>query len=161
MISTIGCLLIAKLPMNIGHTSPFSVMFRISTIIIHEDSYLVPSIRLLLNIFQIYAIFLGIIITFATIKFLKLLRFNKRMGMLTATLRHAWPNLWQFMIFFAIMFFAFTQLAYCMFHTTLYDFQSFITAAETLFSVMLGNMFFIIKLMSIALSLSTYICYFG
>jgi hypothetical protein len=59
----------------------------------------------------VYACFLGIIITFATVKFLKLLRFNKRMGLLTATLRNAGGDLAQYMMMFMIMFFAFTQVS--------------------------------------------------
>ena len=36
-------------------------------------------------------------------------------------------------------FMAFSQLAYLMFGSDLYDFSSFVIAAETLFSVMLGE----------------------
>ena len=51
---------------------------------------------------QAYGYLIGIIVFFATLKFTRLLRFNKRMSLLGSTLNHASGTLFQFFILFMV-----------------------------------------------------------
>lgn len=80
------------------------------------------------------------IITFcATLKFLKLLRFNKRIGMLSATLKYASSDIASFSLTFGIIMFAFAQFAYLIFGPLLNSYRNFLTSIESLFLMMLGQ----------------------
>ncbi|XP_013422214.1 uncharacterized protein LOC106182109 [Lingula anatina] len=89
---------------------------------------------------EIYGYMMGFIIFVANVKFLKILRFNKTMNLLGRVMKGAAKPLGYFFISAGIVFFAFVQLAYIMFHTVLLDFMSIITTVETLL-VMLMNKF--------------------
>ncbi|XP_074649181.1 polycystin-1-like [Tubulanus polymorphus] len=87
--------------------------------------------------------FLGYLIAFlvfvANLKFIRLLRFNKRMSMLSSTLRECRKDLASFAVMFAIVFFAFVQLFYLLFSRQLSSYYSFVTSAETSIEIMLGK----------------------
>lgn len=80
-----------------------------------------------------FTIFIGIL------KFIRLLRFNKRMGMLYSTLDQCSKDLKSFCVIFTIVFMAFTQLFYILFGIHMTDFSSFINSAETTFGMMTGK----------------------
>ena len=75
----------------------------------------------------------------STLKFLKLLRFNKRMAMLSSTLRYAAGPIIQFLIMFMILFLAFVLASYIIFGMDLEDFSTFARSMATLFSAMLSE----------------------
>ena len=83
---------------------------------------------------------MSIIVFLSTIKFMKLLRFNKRIGMLSSTLAVAAKPVAQFMMMFMCIFTGYTLMAYVMFNTYSRDFSSFITTMQTLFSAMLSKL---------------------
>ncbi|XP_070581220.1 polycystin family receptor for egg jelly-like isoform X2 [Ptychodera flava] len=82
---------------------------------------------------------LGLIVFLANLKFLKLLRFNKRMSFLSSTLRAAAKDIFYFFIMFAIIFAAFAQSFYLVFSRKVFDFADFIYTLEALFGTMLGK----------------------
>ena len=80
-----------------------------------------------------FTIFIGIL------KFIRLLRFNKRMGVLYSTLAQCSKDLKSFVIVFSIVFFAFVQMFYLLFGLHMMDFGSFVNSAETTFGMMTGK----------------------
>ncbi|XP_064630503.1 uncharacterized protein LOC135489174 [Lineus longissimus] len=81
----------------------------------------------------------GWLVFFANLKFLRLLRFNKRMAILGSVLRHCRKDLFAFGVMFAIMFFAFVQFFYLIFLRNLLGYKSFVASAETSLNIMLGK----------------------
>jgi uncharacterized membrane protein YgcG len=76
---------------------------------------------------------------FGIIRFMKLLRFNKRISMLTkvlSTSARQWPGFFMIAIVFYI---SFIHIGYLMFSPFLADFQSLMTSCETMFSVTMGR----------------------
>ena len=67
-----------------------------------------------------FTIFIGIL------KFIRLLRFNKRMGLLYSTLAQCSKDLKSFCIVFLVVFFAFVQMFYLLFGMQISDFSSFV-----------------------------------
>ena len=78
----------------------------------------------------------------STLKLIKLLRFNRRMGMLSATISRCWDELSGFLIAFIITFIAFVQMFYILLYKNMVDFHNFISAVESSFSMMLGKFSF-------------------
>lgn len=76
----------------------------------------------------------------ATIKFTKLLRFNKRILTLAVSLVGILKPLGSFGLVFGITFMAFSQMSYMIFVNSLLEFSNFIKSAETLFSMMLSKL---------------------
>ena len=81
----------------------------------------------------------GLLVFFSTLKLIKLLRFNKRMNVLSETMAICWDELKIFLIVFAIIFFAFASLFLFMFSNTLREFSGILPALQTCFKMMLGK----------------------
>lgn len=78
--------------------------------------------------------------TFTTfLKFMKLLRFNRRIYLLMFTLKHAGKELAQYFILFTINFVAFSQLYFLLLASQSQSFSTFIGSMEKLLSVLLGR----------------------
>ncbi|XP_063839801.1 uncharacterized protein LOC135088742 isoform X2 [Scylla paramamosain] len=69
----------------------------------------------------------------ATLKLLRLLRFNRRIGMLSATLRYASGDIIGFGLIFFVTLISFVTVFYLSAMTSVKDFSSFIKAAESSF----------------------------
>ena len=82
---------------------------------------------------------LGLLVFLANLKFIKLLRFNRRMSLLASTLKDAAKHLFWFAIIFLVVFLAYTQFFYLIYTQNLINFSSFIVAAETCMQMMLGR----------------------
>ncbi|XP_063612193.1 polycystin-2-like protein 1 [Penaeus indicus] len=67
------------------------------------------------------------------IKLLKLLKFNKRIGMLSSTLRYAAPDVLGFGLLFVITLAGFVSVFFLNTHTTVMEFSTFVKAAESSF----------------------------
>lgn len=80
-----------------------------------------------------FLVFLG------NLKFLNLLRFNKRLGILAATLKECASELSSFGICLLIVFLAFVQMFYLILGLHMADYATFINAVESTFSMMLGK----------------------
>ena len=86
-----------------------------------------------------YLNFLAIIMFFSIIKLIKLLQFNKRMGVLALTIKLCWDELAYFFVAFIVIFFAFSCLFYFLFMGKLWEFSYLISAILTSFKMMLGK----------------------
>ena len=93
----------------------------------------VASIDELFGYIIAFTIFIGIL------KFIRLLRFNKRMGVLYSTLNQCSKDLKSFCIVFCIVFFSFVQMFYLLFGLHMKDFGSFVNSAETTFGMITGK----------------------
>ncbi|XP_074648069.1 polycystin-1-like protein 2 isoform X2 [Tubulanus polymorphus] len=89
---------------------------------------------------ETYTYICAFVAFFSTIKILKLLRFNKKVSMLSSVIRNSVKPIFNFLIMFSIVFFAFVQLALLLFSADLSGFKSTVRTMETLF-VMLLNKF--------------------
>ena len=81
----------------------------------------------------------AIVVFCATLKFLKLLRFNKHIGMIAGALRLATRDLLGFSITFGIVFMAFTQFGYLIFGTMTKSYSTFMSSLQTIFRFSLGQ----------------------
>ncbi|XP_071550461.1 LOW QUALITY PROTEIN: polycystin-1-like protein 2 [Panulirus ornatus] len=88
---------------------------------------------------EIYLYLVSFILFVGILKFIKLLRFNKRIGILSMTLRQCWEDLKGFLIAFTLCFFSFVAMFYLMLNKHLQGFYNFVTAVESCFSMMLGK----------------------
>lgn len=81
----------------------------------------------------------AIVVFCATMKFMKLLRFNKHIGILAATLKHASRDLLSFSVTFGIIFVAFTQFGNLIFGTKNQNYKDFLTSFSSSFRFALGQ----------------------
>nr|XP_034310453.1 uncharacterized protein LOC105340501 isoform X2 [Crassostrea gigas] len=83
--------------------------------------------------------FIAFLVFFLMVRFLRLLRFNKKISLLSSTLRHSARMLISFSFVFNIAFLSFACTAYLFFMSRLFEFRSYIVTLETLLSMMLGK----------------------
>ena len=76
---------------------------------------------------------------FVTLKFIKLLRFNRRISMLSSTLKRAWYPLLMFGILFGIVLVAATSSATIIFGKALYGYRDNMTTFSSIVSLLLGK----------------------
>ncbi|CAL1530710.1 unnamed protein product, partial [Lymnaea stagnalis] len=88
---------------------------------------------------EMYGFVMAGVVFMATIQFLKLLQFNKKMGMLGSTLKLASKDLRTFSITFFLYFFAFAATGFLLFGSTLTSYQDVITTTESMFAFALGT----------------------
>ena len=74
-----------------------------------------------------------------TLKFLKLLRFNKRVSFLSSTIQHAAKELIAFGFMFLILWLAFVQLLHLFFQDKTVGFSTLARSMSTCFEIMLGK----------------------
>lgn len=89
---------------------------------------------------QLSSWFIAFLVFFLTVRFLRLLRFNKKISLLSSTLRHSAGMLISFSFVFNIAFLSFACTAYLFFMSRLFEFRSYIVTLETLLSMMLGRL---------------------
>ncbi|XP_072168341.1 uncharacterized protein [Diadema setosum] len=94
---------------------------------------------------DLYTTMVGLLLFIATVKFIRLLRFNKNMLLLTETLSVFGYELSLFMIMFGVMYMAFSSFAFLIFYK-LRDYSSFIKTLESLFGTLLGKFDFVAML---------------
>ena len=92
---------------------------------------------------EAYLSILGFSVFCAFLKFLKLLRFNRRMSMLVQTIKVSSKPLLSFFFMFMFFFIAYTQTAFLAFSSTNEDYATFIVAAETMLTMTLGGFDFL------------------
>ncbi|XP_055954867.1 uncharacterized protein LOC126810750 isoform X1 [Patella vulgata] len=88
---------------------------------------------------EIFTYMIGWLVFFGTLKFLKLLRFNKRMALVAATLKNGSNSLIHFGIIFLIVYMAFMQLFYLTFMNLSTTFSTFVTSMESGVLMMMGK----------------------
>lgn len=88
---------------------------------------------------QYYLYLLAFIMFVSILKLIKLLQFNKRMGVLALTIQLCWDELSYFFIAFGVIFCAFCFLFFFMFLTQIRDFSTVLSSIATCFNMMLGK----------------------
>ena len=88
---------------------------------------------------EVFSYIIGWLVFFGTLKFLKLLRFNKRMSLLAATLKKGSKRLAHFSLIFWIVFLAFIQLFYLTYLSSALSFSSFVGSVETGVLMVMGQ----------------------
>ncbi|XP_067670971.1 polycystin-1-like protein 2 [Haliotis asinina] len=88
---------------------------------------------------ELFSYMVGWLVFFGSLKFLKLLRFNKRMSLLGSTLESCAQSIIHFSLMFWVVFLAFMQLFYQTFMSTSLSFSTFIKAAESGILMMMGK----------------------
>jgi hypothetical protein len=88
---------------------------------------------------EVYSYIVALITFFTMLKFLKLLRFNKRIGMLSKSLRYARRDLSSFGFVFLIFILAYAQMGFALFGRSLRAYRSFFISLTTCFRMLLGE----------------------
>ena len=88
---------------------------------------------------QFYGYTLACLVFILFIKFLKLLRFNKKMSLMFKTVSHASKDTKYFSLSFFIITAAFAQFAHLIFMAYIFEYSSMVYTMESLFSMMLGS----------------------
>lgn len=87
---------------------------------------------------EFYGYMTAIVVFLASIQFLKLLQFNKKMNMLGDTVKLATKDLKVFSIAFLLYFFSFAFTAYLLFGKYMVGYNGFVSSAESTFAFTLG-----------------------
>lgn len=85
-----------------------------------------------------YTCICSVIVFCATLKFIRLLRFNKRIGLLSSTLQHATRDLFSFSIVFLVVFWAYGLFCLAIFGDHLKDYRDMLHTLASLFKFTLG-----------------------
>lgn len=81
----------------------------------------------------------GMAVFFSVLKFLRLLKFNRRVSLLMLTIKVASKPLMSFLLMFFILFLAYCQFAFVVFGTENSDYASFPATLGSMMSMTLGN----------------------
>ena len=87
----------------------------------------------------VFTYIVALICFFVTLKFIKLLRFNRRISMLSVTLKRAWYPLMMFAVIFGIVLVAVTIAATIIFGKSLYGYRNNIVTFSSIVSLLLGK----------------------
>ena len=82
---------------------------------------------------------LGLCASLSTIKFLKLLRFNRNIAFLGLTFKNCFGELTSYSVMFFVVWFSFVQLMFLIYNCNLSGYASIIKSMETTFQIMLGK----------------------
>jgi hypothetical protein len=88
---------------------------------------------------DVLQIFLGFCAAFGTIRFIKLLRFNKKIIIFIQAFSRSIKDLLSFGLLFIILWLSFVQTMYLIFNEKSVQFASLVTSMETLFQLILGK----------------------
>ncbi|XP_019635022.1 PREDICTED: polycystic kidney disease protein 1-like 2 [Branchiostoma belcheri] len=90
------------------------------------------------NWFQVYTYLLAFLICCATLKLIRLLRFNSHVFALSMTIKKSFKPVLQFFFVAGIILMAFTQMGNLLFGTKLQDYKNMLTSLTSLCTMMLG-----------------------
>ena len=83
--------------------------------------------------------FMGFCAAFGTIRFIKLLRFNKRIVVFLLAFKSSLKELTSFLLIFFIFWLAFVQILYLIFNDKSLQFSTILSTMETCFQIILGK----------------------
>ena len=110
---------------------------RISSRFKETNGYVFINLQLANYINDVLLYLLGYCCFFATLKFLRLCRFHRRLSLFSDTIRHASKELVMFSMMFAVVFMAFLTLFYLLFLGTISSCATLLHTAQMLFEMML------------------------
>lgn len=82
---------------------------------------------------------LYLILFIANVKFLRLLRFNRRISVFVETMQYGYKYVAAFFGTFLLVFMAFACCSFVLFGSQLLDFMSFMNTIESLLTIMLSE----------------------
>jgi hypothetical protein len=88
---------------------------------------------------QVLIYSLGLCSSFGTIKFLKMLRFNKQIAFLGLTMKRCFGELVSFSLVFFLIWFAFVQWMYLIYGSDIEGYETLTASMSSAFSMMLGK----------------------
>ena len=88
---------------------------------------------------ELFTYLIAFLVYFGTLKFIKLLRFNKKISLLASTLKNSAKDLLHFSIIFNITFLAFIQVFYLTYVANIKNFKTFVMAFESGIVMMMGK----------------------
>ena len=88
---------------------------------------------------ELFTYLLGFLVFFATLKLLKLFRFNHTVFLLTRTLASAASPLMSFFLVFLVFYIAYAIVFYVVYGSKVQEYCNFISTVETLFNTLLGG----------------------
>ena len=88
---------------------------------------------------QLLSYFLGICVALATLRFIKLLRFNKRIIVFVNAFKKSLSELSSFGLIFAVLWLSFVQVFYVLLNAQHVEFSSVVSSMETTFRMILGQ----------------------
>ena len=88
---------------------------------------------------EVFQIMLAFVIFSSIIKLIHILRFNRRMSMLAATLQHSAKEMSAFSVVFIIVVFAFVSSGFFLFGSNVAGFRGILQGTETLLTFSLGS----------------------
>lgn len=84
----------------------------------------------------------ALVVLLINLKFLRMLRFNRKVSVLSSTMKVSASKLASFMLMFLVIFLAYCFLVYLVFGPALEDYRSFIRCMVSMMSMVLGNFAF-------------------
>ena len=88
---------------------------------------------------QVLIYSLGLCSSFGTIKFLKMLRFNKQIAFLGLTMKRCFGELVSFSLVFFLIWFAFVQWMFLIYGSDIEGYETLVASMSSAFSMMLGK----------------------
>lgn len=110
---------------------------RVGDLFKQTDGYAYVNLQLAAYVSDVLTFLLGFCCFFGTIKFLRLLRFNHRMSLLSSTLSYAAKDLFSFTCMFSIIYSGYLALFFLLFHSKIWACSDAIKTAQMLFEMML------------------------
>lgn len=101
------------------------------------DGYAYVNLQLATYVNDLLTFLLGFCCFFGTVKFLRLLRFNRRMSMLSSTLSYAAKDLISFTVMFSVVYLGYLALFFLLFHAKIWACSDALKTAQMLFEMML------------------------
>lgn len=84
----------------------------------------------------------ALVVLLINLKFLRMLRFNRKVSVLSSTMKVSAKKLASFMLMFLVIFFAYCLVVYLVFGPVLEDYRSFIRCMVSMMAMVLGNFAF-------------------
>ena len=110
---------------------------RVGDIFKKTDGYAYVNLQLAAYVHDVLTFLLGFCCFFGTIKFLRLLRFNHRMSLLSSTLAYAAKDLLSFTCMFSVIYLGYLALFFLLFHSKIWACSDAVKTAQMLFEMML------------------------
>lgn len=110
---------------------------RIGELFRTTNGYAYVNLQLATYVNDLLTFLLGFCCFFGTIKFLRLLRFNQRISMLSSTLAYSAKDLASFSIMFSVIYLGYLGLFFLLFHAKILACSDALSTAQMLFEMML------------------------
>ena len=110
---------------------------RVGDLFAQTNGYAYVNLQLAVYVSDLFTCFLGLCCFLATLKFIRLARFNQRLMFFLQTLQHAAKDLLSFVSMFSVVFWAFLTLFYLLFSGKLWTCSTLLHTAKMLFEMML------------------------